>query len=53
MNIREEVKKINEKCDDCIDALDLEKSDEEVLEALSKLVLQMKTMLMKDDGTIN
>ncbi len=45
--------RITPKVEDCIDALDLEKSDAEILDLLNKLLAEMKTVLMQDDGTIN
>lgn len=45
--------RIMRKVEDCIDAIDLDKTDAEIVDLVDALTTEMKTVLMKDDGTIN
>lgn len=53
MTLADDVKDVRYLCEDGIDAIDLEKFDAEIMGIVDKIILSLRTLLMKDDGTIN
>ena len=48
-----DIAEMRRQAEDAVDAIDLEKSDEEIWRRVDKVILSLQTLLMKADGTIN
>ncbi len=53
MKLEEVRARIMPKIENCLDAIDREKDDAEIFDLVDKLLVEIKTVLMQDDGTIN